>query len=58
MVSMGAVSFVGSDCHNITTRMPDLSDAVRVVEKSLGHGYIDELMADAVKELESAEIIV
>ena len=58
MVSMGAVSFLGSDCHNMTTRMPNLSDAVRVVEKSLGHGYIEEIMADAVKELDLAEVIV
>lgn len=57
MVSMGAVSFLGSDCHNMTTRVPNLSDAVRVVEKSLGHGCVEELMADAVKELQSAEII-
>lgn len=57
MVSMGAVSFLGSDCHNMTTRMPNLSDAVSVIEKSHGCGYIEEIMTDAEKELESAEVI-
>ncbi len=58
MVSMGAVSFLGSDCHNMTTRVPNLSDAVNAIEKSLGRGCVEELMADATAELERAEVIV
>ncbi|MBR3686657.1 MAG: hypothetical protein IKL66_04145 [Clostridia bacterium] len=58
MISAGAISFLGSDCHNMTTRMPNLSDAVSVIEKSLGYGCVEELMTDAAKTIESAEVIV
>lgn len=57
MISAGAVSFLGSDCHNMTTRMPNLSSAVNAIEKSLGCGCVEELMADAAKELDAAEVI-
>lgn len=57
MISSDAVSFLGSDCHNMTTRMPNLSDAVSVIEKHLGYGCVEEIMAGATKELEGAEVI-
>lgn len=58
MMSIGAVGFLGSDCHNMTTRMPNLPSAVIVIEKSLGRGCVEDLMADAAAELECAEVIV
>ena len=58
MVSIGAVGFLGSDCHNMTTRMPNLSSAVSVIEKALGLGCVEGMMADAAAELERAEAIV
>lgn len=57
MISAGAVSFLGSDCHNMTTRMPNLLEAESVVEKHLGYDCVEEIMTSATKELETAEVI-
>ena len=58
MILEGAVGFFGSDCHNMTTRMPNLSDAVGIIGKSLGCDRVEQLMADAAAALECAETIV
>ena len=36
----GLVRFVGSDCHNMTSRPPKLSDAYRVISDEFGKGAI------------------
>ncbi len=43
LVKKGEVSFLGSDCHNTTTRPPDIKNGVDVIRKKLGDngfGYI------------------
>ena len=39
----GVVQFVGSDCHNITTRPPMLGKALEVIRKKLGEDYLDQM---------------
>ncbi|MBE6684210.1 MAG: hypothetical protein E7592_00990 [Ruminococcaceae bacterium] len=58
MVSMGTVGFLGSDCHNMTTRMPNLASAVAVIDKALGCACVEDLMEYSASELESADAIV
>ena len=44
MIKSGRVSLLGSDCHNMTSRKPDVADAYKVIEKKLGAdavGYIN-----------------
>ena len=36
MISSDRIHFIGSDCHNMSTRAPDLADAYEVIEKKLG----------------------
>lgn len=36
MLREGKIHLLGTDCHNLTTRPPNLSDAVQVIEQSLG----------------------
>ena len=36
MISSDMIHFIGSDCHNMTTRPPDLAGAYNVIEKKLG----------------------
>lgn len=36
MISSDRIHFIGSDCHNMSTRAPDLADAYKVIEKKLG----------------------
>lgn len=39
----GCVHFLGSDCHNMTTRTPNLADGAQVIGKKMGQGYLDEI---------------
>ena len=36
----GIVHFIGSDCHNLTSRPPSVGDAVGIIKKKLGEDYI------------------
>lgn len=36
LIKQGAVSFLGSDCHNLTSRAPCIGEAAEVLRKSLG----------------------
>ena len=37
------IQLLGSDCHNLTTRRPNLGDAVSRIERKLGHGPIERI---------------
>lgn len=39
----GVVQFLGSDCHNLTTRPPVLGQAAEVIRKKLGNGFLDQM---------------
>jgi protein-tyrosine phosphatase len=53
MVKQGCISFLGSDCHNLTSRPPCMGEAVNVIKKKLGSEAVDLLVN---KELESDEV--
>lgn len=36
MLRQGQIHLLGSDCHNLTTRVPNLDQAVQLIEKQLG----------------------
>lgn len=46
LIKQGAVSFLGSDCHNLTSRAPCIGEAAEVLRKSLG----DEAADNFIKE--------
>lgn len=35
----GAVHFLGSDCHNMNDRAPDIGNALKIIEKKLGSNF-------------------
>lgn len=37
----GLISAIGSDCHNLDTRSPDIEKALALMDKKLGHGFSD-----------------
>lgn len=37
------IHLLGSDCHNLTTRAPNLLDAVRLIERRLGKEHIERI---------------
>ena len=39
----GMIQFLGSDCHNLTTRSPQLGKAFEVIRKKLGDDYLDQI---------------
>lgn len=43
MVQEGSIAFLGSDCHNLTTRPPLMGDALAVIRKKLGPEVLEAL---------------
>lgn len=39
----GKINFIGSDCHNTTSRPPALRSAFDMIQKKLGNTYIDQM---------------
>lgn len=45
MLRSGRIHLLGSDCHNMTSRMPNLGDALAVIQKRLGDPAIEGINA-------------
>lgn len=43
MLKKNRVHLLGSDCHNLTDRKPDLGAALKVIQKRLGDASLDEI---------------
>ena len=43
MLASGMVQFIGTDCHDLGRRSPNMDKALAVIEKKLGAGYVHEL---------------
>ena len=43
LLQEGVVQFLGSDCHNLTTRPPVLGKAAEVVQKKLGDDFLNQM---------------
>lgn len=43
MLDRREIHFLGSDCHNLTTRKPNMGDAMARIEKKLGHDALRHL---------------
>ena len=39
----GKINFIGSDCHNVTTRPPKLDKAFKIISKKLGDNFINQM---------------
>ncbi len=44
MLKAGQIDLLGSDCHNLDSRRPNLSDAFDIIENKLGPRYTDRLI--------------
>lgn len=45
LLNQGGLHFLGSDCHNLTTRLPNMGNAAKVIEKKLGGEILADLTA-------------
>lgn len=43
MLKEGKIQILGSDCHNMSYRRPDLDEAEEIITKKLGREYIDDI---------------
>ena len=43
MLEGGKIHFLGSDCHNLTERRPNLREGRKVIEEKLGKEYLDAI---------------
>lgn len=43
LLDEGSIHFVGSDCHNLTSRAPNLGKAFEVIEKKFGNDFIEQM---------------
>lgn len=43
LLKKGRIHFVGSDCHNMTSRSPKIGKAFEVIQKKLGDDYIGQM---------------
>lgn len=51
LLEEGQIHFLGSDCHNTSTRAPKLEQAAKVIEKKLGKGILEEMDAFVLSQL-------
>lgn len=54
MLSEGSIHLLGSDCHNLTTRSPNMNKALLEIEKRLGKEALDYLKHNSDDLLSSA----
>lgn len=43
LLKKGKIHFVGSDCHNMTSRPPQIGRAFEIIRKKLGDGYLAQM---------------
>lgn len=43
LLKNGRVHFVGSDCHNVTTRMPKIGKAYFMIRRRFGEGFLKQM---------------
>jgi protein-tyrosine phosphatase len=43
LLKKGKIQFIGSDCHNITSRPPQIGKAFEIIQKKLGDDYISQM---------------
>lgn len=44
LLKNGAIDVLGSDCHNMKNRLPNLGEAQSVIAQALGREYVDRLL--------------
>ena len=43
LLTDGGIHFIGSDCHNVTSRPPNVVKAFEVIEKKLGADFVKQM---------------
>lgn len=43
LLNSGLIHFIGSDCHNLTSRPPNLDEAYKSIKKKFGNEYVSQM---------------
>ena len=43
LLQNGGIHFIGSDCHNMTSRPPRIDRAFEIIEKKLGKDFVERI---------------
>ena len=46
MLKSGYINLLGSDCHNLDKRPPNLGEAISMIESKLGNIYSRQMLAE------------
>ena len=52
MLRKGQIQLLGSDCHNLSSRQPNLGPAREKIRKRLGKSYLDRIDSLSVELLD------
>lgn len=56
LAAEGLISFIGSDCHNMSGRSPDITKAIKAFKRKFGEEFVDFLYDKSADMLESHKI--
>ncbi|MBR1797862.1 MAG: capsular polysaccharide biosynthesis protein [Clostridiales bacterium] len=56
MLKEGRIQFLGSDAHNLTSRAPNLGDAIKLIEKKLGSDALSDIRDNEDNIIEARRI--
>lgn len=51
LMKAGKIHFIGSDCHNMSTRVPCMGESVKIIKSKLGNVLLEKYMNNAEKML-------
>jgi len=51
LLENGSLHFLGSDCHNLTSRLPDIGNAYSEIEKKFGTDFVKFMTDFVLKKL-------
>lgn len=43
LLAEGGIHFIGTDCHNMTSRAPRIAKTVAIIDKKIGEGYVNQM---------------
>lgn len=56
LAAEGLISAIGSDCHNLSNRSPDISKALHMFEKKFGEDFIDHIFNKTLNLMDKCKV--
>lgn len=56
MLKSGEISFLGSDCHNMNSRKPNMGPAADSITEQLGEGFLSSFTEEGLRRIKGASV--